>query len=143
MTSERIKEIQQQTAYPDSLSVQQALLQVWNECSQDEIDLRDLDVEAKENLYTEEQVREALFYALNINRTTCCTTRTTDSIVREIIQSLKPNDSNAQVLNIQDKEREMIIKALKKHNGQRRSAAQELGISERTMYRKLKELKYE
>jgi hypothetical protein len=32
MTSERIKEIQQQTAYPDSISVQQALLQVWNEC---------------------------------------------------------------------------------------------------------------
>jgi hypothetical protein len=34
MTSERIKEIQQQTAYPDSISVQQALLQVWNECLQ-------------------------------------------------------------------------------------------------------------
>jgi len=33
MTSKRIKEIQQQTAYPDSISVQQALLQVWNECS--------------------------------------------------------------------------------------------------------------
>jgi transcriptional regulator with GAF, ATPase, and Fis domain len=140
MTSERIKEIQQQTAYPDSLSVSQALLQVWNECSQ--LPQRYVDVEAKENLYTEEQVREALFYALNINRTTCCTTRTTDSIVREIIQSLKPNDY-AQVLNIQDKEREMIIKALKKHNGQRKIAAQELGISERTMYRKLKELKYE
>jgi hypothetical protein len=34
MTSERIKEIQQQTSYPNSVSVQQALLQVWNECSQ-------------------------------------------------------------------------------------------------------------
>ena len=34
MTSERIKEIQQQTAYSDSISVQQALLQVWNECEQ-------------------------------------------------------------------------------------------------------------
>jgi len=34
MTSERIKEIQQQTAYPNSISVSQALLQVWNECSQ-------------------------------------------------------------------------------------------------------------
>jgi hypothetical protein len=33
MTSERIKQIQQQTAYPDSISVQQALLRVWNECS--------------------------------------------------------------------------------------------------------------
>ena len=35
MTSERIKEIQETTAYPDSLSVKQALLQVWNECGQE------------------------------------------------------------------------------------------------------------
>ena len=34
MTTERIKEIQQKTAYPDNRSVQQALLQVYNECSQ-------------------------------------------------------------------------------------------------------------
>jgi hypothetical protein len=35
MTSERIREIQDNTAYPESLSVQQALLQVWNECEQE------------------------------------------------------------------------------------------------------------
>lgn len=34
MTSARIKEIQETTAYPESVSVQQALLQVWNECVQ-------------------------------------------------------------------------------------------------------------
>jgi chromosome segregation ATPase len=34
MTPERIKEIQSKTAYPQSVSVQQALLQVWNECEQ-------------------------------------------------------------------------------------------------------------
>lgn len=34
MTSERIKEIQKQTAYPKSVSVKLALLQVWNECQQ-------------------------------------------------------------------------------------------------------------
>ena len=49
----------------------------------------------QENLYTEEQVREALFFALNVNRTTCCTTRTTDSIVRETIQSLNVSKGNA------------------------------------------------
>jgi len=32
MNAERIKEIQGQTAYPNSVSVQQALLKVWNEC---------------------------------------------------------------------------------------------------------------
>ena len=35
MTSDRIKEIQMGTPYPHSTSVQQALLQVWNECEQD------------------------------------------------------------------------------------------------------------
>jgi hypothetical protein len=35
MNSDRIKEIQQKTAYPESISVKQALLQVWNECEQE------------------------------------------------------------------------------------------------------------
>lgn len=34
MTTDRIKKIQESTAYPSSQSVQQALLQVWNECEQ-------------------------------------------------------------------------------------------------------------
>jgi transcriptional regulator with PAS, ATPase and Fis domain len=42
-------------------------------------------------------------------------------------------------LSIMDKEKELIIKALKKHRGKRRDAALDLGISERTLYRKLKE----
>lgn len=37
MNTDRIKEIQKETAYPDSVSVQQALLKVWNETVQDEI----------------------------------------------------------------------------------------------------------
>ena len=43
----------------------------------------------EEKTYTEEQVREALFFALNVDKTNCCTTRTTDSIVREAIKSIK------------------------------------------------------
>ena len=39
----------------------------------------------------------------------------------------------------EDKEKEMIIKALDKYNGKRKRAADELGISERTLYRKIKE----
>lgn len=42
-------------------------------------------------------------------------------------------------LNIMDKEKELILKALKKHKGKRRDASLDLGISERTLYRKLKE----
>ncbi|MES2848383.1 MAG: sigma-54 dependent transcriptional regulator [Bacteroidota bacterium] len=42
-------------------------------------------------------------------------------------------------LSIMDKEKELIIKALKKHRSKRKDAASDLGISERTLYRKLKE----
>jgi DNA-binding NtrC family response regulator len=38
-----------------------------------------------------------------------------------------------------DKEKELIIKALKKHRNKRKDASLDLGISERTLYRKLKE----
>lgn len=42
-------------------------------------------------------------------------------------------------LSLEDKEREMITKALQKHKGRRKKAANELGISERTLYRKIKQ----
>lgn len=37
MNTDRIKEIQQETAYPKSVSVQQALLKVWNETAQEQL----------------------------------------------------------------------------------------------------------
>ncbi len=44
-----------------------------------------------------------------------------------------------EVYSLQDSERELIKKALQKHNNKRKYAARELGISERTLYRKIKE----
>ena len=40
-------------------------------------------------------------------------------------------------LSIEEMEKELILKALRKHQGKRKYAAQELGISERTLYRKI------
>jgi transcriptional regulator with PAS, ATPase and Fis domain len=59
----------------------------------------------------------------------------------------RPGDSNIQdteeiieeSLSLEEKEKELIIKALDKHQGKRKHAAEELGISERTLYRKIKE----
>ncbi len=42
-------------------------------------------------------------------------------------------------LSLDQKTKELIMKALKKHSGKRKHAAEELGISERTLYRKIKE----
>ncbi len=59
-----------------------------------------------------------------------------------ILQQDKKIDEHQVVeesLNIMDKEKELIEKALIKHRGKRKDASLDLGISERTLYRKLKE----
>ncbi|TXK45808.1 sigma-54-dependent Fis family transcriptional regulator [Pontibacter qinzhouensis] len=50
-----------------------------------------------------------------------------------------PHETEEESLSLEDKEKELILKALKKHNNKRKYAAQDLGISERTLYRKLKQ----
>lgn len=52
---------------------------------------------------------------------------------------IREHEDVEESLSIVDKEKELIIKALKKHRGKRRDASLDLGISERTLYRKLKE----
>lgn len=50
-----------------------------------------------------------------------------------------PHETEEETLSLEAKEKEMIIKALKKHHNKRKYAAHDLGISERTLYRKLKQ----
>ena len=52
-------------------------------------------------------------------------------------------EASIENLSLHDQEKEMIKRALSKHNGKRKTAAQELGISERTLYRKIKEFNLE
>ncbi|MBA4139421.1 MAG: sigma-54-dependent Fis family transcriptional regulator [Segetibacter sp.] len=56
-----------------------------------------------------------------------------------IYDNIHQHEEIDESLNIMDKEKELIIKALKKHKGKRKDASSDLGISERTLYRKLKE----
>lgn len=53
--------------------------------------------------------------------------------------SIDAHQEVEESLSIMDAEKDLIIKALKKHRGKRRDASSDLGISERTLYRKLKE----
>ena len=66
----------------------------------------------------------------------------------ETIEIVKPNenydfiediDEEEETLSLHDKELELIKKSLDRHNGKRKLAADELGISERTLYRKIKQ----
>lgn len=56
-----------------------------------------------------------------------------------IDSEIQQHEEVEESLNIMDKEKELIIKALKKHKSRRKDASADLGISERTLYRKLKE----
>ncbi|MEI6124639.1 MAG: sigma-54 dependent transcriptional regulator [Bacteroidota bacterium] len=59
-----------------------------------------------------------------------------DTIITESIQY---PDVYEESLSLQQREMDLVKKALEKYHGKRRKAAQELGISERTLYRKIKE----
>lgn len=50
-----------------------------------------------------------------------------------------PHEEADENLSLINSERDLIRKALQRHGGKRKSAATELGISERTLYRKIKE----
>ena len=52
---------------------------------------------------------------------------------------VEPTEASNSNLSLQDLEIEMIKKAIERHRGRRKEAAEELGISERTLYRKIKQ----
>ncbi|WP_342226936.1 sigma-54 dependent transcriptional regulator [Candidatus Walczuchella endosymbiont of Icerya purchasi] len=60
----------------------------------------------------------------------------------EIDESKEPRTASKS-LSLQEKEIELIRKALKRNRGKRKTAAKELGISERTLYRKIKQFSIE
>jgi transcriptional regulator with PAS, ATPase and Fis domain len=61
------------------------------------------------------------------------------SVTIEPVQDFHDHIEVEESLSLEDREKDLIKKALEKHRGKRRNAAEELGISERTLYRKIKE----
>lgn len=55
------------------------------------------------------------------------------------VSPIQEHEELEESLSLEDKEKEFIRKALQKHKGRRKLAAKELGISERTLYRKMNE----
>ncbi len=55
------------------------------------------------------------------------------------VSTIDRHEEVEESLSLQEKEKEFIQKALQKHRGRRKLAAKELGISERTLYRKMNE----
>lgn len=59
--------------------------------------------------------------------------------IDEPLEEYEVHEEVQESLSLEDREKELIRKALDKHRGRRKYAAEELGISERTLYRKIKE----
>jgi transcriptional regulator with PAS, ATPase and Fis domain len=58
---------------------------------------------------------------------------------KEKFDFIEDVEEEEETLSLHDKEIELIKKSLERHNGKRKLAANELGISERTLYRKIKQ----
>ena len=61
-----------------------------------------------------------------------------EDAVAEEIQETRPQREE-ESLNLNDNQRQMVVRALERNNGNRKKAAQELDISDRTLYRRIKE----
>lgn len=59
------------------------------------------------------------------------------------IEDIEIEETTPESLSLQNNEKDLIIKALEKHRGRRNKAADELGISQRTLYRKIKQYNLE
>ena len=59
------------------------------------------------------------------------------------VEDVEAVEAEPESLSLQNNEKELIVKALEKYNGRRNKAADELGISQRTLYRKIKQYNLE
>ncbi len=92
------------------------------------MDMPSDDVKLINKMYDDEDVVQSnLPYAIHNPQIIPAGTKTSQPIIIE------------ESLSLADKEKDMITKALAKYKGKRKYAAKELGISERTLYRKINE----
>ncbi len=61
----------------------------------------------------------------------------------EDVLDIEVEEAKPESLSLQNNEKDLIVKALEKHKGRRNKAADELGISQRTLYRKIKQYNLE
>ena len=86
------------------------------------------------NLFNIERINKAADNFNNVNAEQIVDFKSKDESVIQDTEEIRDES-----LSLSDKEVELIKKALEKHNHKRKYAAKELGISERTLYRKIKE----
>ena len=99
--------------------------------SDDIDDLQEENHQLLEKIYKEQRSNTGNVEVVQIPQTSSSENQNT----YDYIETIEEDES----LSLQDKEVEMIKKSLEKNNNKRKLAAKELGISERTLYRKIKQ----
>lgn len=93
-------------------------------------DIQEQNHQLLEKIYSNQELKDSNIEVLNIPQSTSSQEKEYD-----YIETIEEDES----LSLQEKEIEMIKKSLEKNNNKRKLAAKDLGISERTLYRKIKQ----
>ena len=130
-------------------SEREILYQVLFDMRQDVTDLKKLvhEIMAERGTVSNPTVATSTYYAPVTPAVVPPVTSSVPTIIHPSVKPVTPVDDDFQdteeyveeSLSLDEVEKEMIRKALEKHHGKRKSAAQDLNISERTLYRKIKE----
>ncbi|NNC95845.1 MAG: sigma-54-dependent Fis family transcriptional regulator [Chitinophagales bacterium] len=141
VTTRNLPALQKNGSGPDSLSERELLYKMLFDMKKDIHDLKKFVFDISGDSVVSHPV-EKDEWVEDISRLSNDHRETQKPIIlrdEEVENSVNVEES----LSIAEKEKELIIKALKKHNSKRRDAASDLGISERTLYRKIKEYEIE
>ncbi|GAA4804978.1 sigma-54 dependent transcriptional regulator [Olivibacter ginsenosidimutans] len=135
----------------DDFSERDLLYKVLFDMKKDMVDLKKLVVELLKNGVNANTISDHSPYVNQLYRDVHPATNNNESFSPLTIHQPAPNKENYELvaphteeveesLSLVEKESDLIKRALKKYKGKRKLAAQELGISERTLYRKIKDL---
>lgn len=130
-------------------SEREILYQVLFDMRQDVTELKKLvhEIMAERRRGVVNDLADSAYYTPNAPAVAPPVTSGMPTIIHSSVKPSSPVDDDIQdteeyveeSLSLDEVEKEMICKALEKHHGKRKSAAQDLNISERTLYRKIKE----
>ncbi len=123
----------------DVTELKKIVFQVVN--SGGDFDKEDVDNKAVEKLFKSEPNAQANFDSLRLPESSQQASESLYSAENheDEVEEYQEVEQEEESLSISETEKRLIKKALEKHNGKRKYASEDLGISERTLYRKIKE----